>query len=85
MAKIFVLTYSSFSQEDNELYSETIGLYPTEDEARETMQNDIENGLIEDNGETMDDWDIETTHAEYEDDFYHKHYKIETINIKFEC
>jgi hypothetical protein len=77
MKKIYVLTYSSYSHEDHDLYSETIGIFQTEDEAREKMKQDIEFGLVEDNDETMSDWDIETTHAEFDNDYYSKRYKID--------
>ena len=76
--KIWALSYASIYSDD-ELYTETIGLYDSKDDAFKAMKDyvsfDIKDGDIEDN------WKINDMTADYVDDFSmtRKSYRINSL------
>ena len=76
--KIWALSYASIDSDD-ELYTATIGLYESKDDAfKEMMDNvsfDIKDGDVEDN------WKINDETADYVDDFWitRKSYRIDSL------
>lgn len=76
--KIWALSYASIYSDD-ELYTETIGLYESKDDAFKAMKDyvsfDIKDGDIEDN------WKINDMTADYVDDFSitRKSYRINSL------
>ena len=76
--KIWALSYASIDSDD-ELYTATIGLYDSKDEAvnamKDNVSSDIEDGDIEDN------WKINDNTADYVDDFSmtRKSYRINSL------
>ena len=76
--KIWALSYASIDSDD-ELYTATIGLYESKDDAfKEMMDNvsfDIKDGDVEDN------WKINDETADYVDDFSNrtKSYRINSL------
>ena len=76
--KIWALSYASIDSDD-ELYTATIGLYESKDDAfkemKENVSFDIKDGDIEDN------WKINDETADYVDDFSNrrKSYRINSL------
>ena len=76
--KIWALSYASIYSDD-ELYTATIGLYDSKDDAFKAMKDyvsfDIKDGDIEDN------WKINDKAADYVDDFSNtrKSYRINSL------
>ena len=76
--QLWALSYASIDSDDN-LYTETIGLYESKDDAfkemKDNVSSDIEDGDIEDN------WKINDKTADYVDDFSmtRKSYRINSL------
>ena len=76
--QLWALSYASIDSDDN-LYTETIGLYDNKDDAFKAMKDnvsyDIKDGDIEDN------WKINGKTADYVDDFSmtRKSYRINSL------
>lgn len=76
--QLWALSYASIYSDD-ELYTETIGLYDSKDDAFKAMKDyvsfDIKDGDIEDN------WKINDMTADYVDDFSitRKSYRINSL------
>ena len=76
--QLWALSYASIDSDDN-LYTETIGLYESNDDAFKAMKDnvsyDIKDGDIEDN------WKINGKTADYVDDFSmtRKSYRINSL------
>lgn len=79
--KVFVLSYASFSCVDYQIYSETVGLYKTEEEAVKAMRKNVAQDIKDGDGE--DDWDIYSLSAEYNNDYSdeYKCYKIKEMAL----
>lgn len=72
----FILLFVSINSDD-ELWQEIIGVYDTEEEAHNAMEEDI-NEYLGENGETLEEWKIKATSAKYHIPFssVQKQYKI---------
>lgn len=77
--KIYVLSYASFSAEDGELFTDTLGLYDTEDKAIEAMEQNVQSDI--EDGDDEDFWSINGNTADYVDDFAneYKSYKVKLV------
>lgn len=56
--KIYAVAYASFSIEDNEIYTETIGVFNTLDEAKKTLEKDYKAVRNEDFSSYEDDAEL---------------------------
>lgn len=74
--KIYALSYASFSGEDSELYTCTIGAYGTYEEAEEAMKQNVKEDI--EGGDDEDNWDVNGNQATYSDDFSNE-YKAYSI------
>lgn len=79
--KVFVLSYASFSCVDYQIYSETLGIYSTEEEAITAMQINLTQDIKD--GDSEDDWDVYPLSAEYNNDYSddYKCYKIKEMAL----
>lgn len=79
--KLFALSYASFDCCDYVIYSDTLGIYQTEEDAIKAMQEYITRDIKE--GDYEDDWSVDTLSAFYSDgngDVY-KCYDIKEFNM----
>lgn len=79
--KLFVLTYASFSCVDCQIFSDTIGVFATKEEAVRAMDVNVHQDL--EDGDEDDYWDINEMSADYSNDFSdeYKTYSIKEITI----
>lgn len=79
--KLFALSYASFDCSDYVIYSDTLGIYQTEENAIKAMREYITQDIKE--GDYEDDWSVDTLSAFYSDgsgDVY-KCYDIKEFNV----
>lgn len=79
--KLFALSYASFDCCDYVIYSDTLGIYQTEEDAIKAMREYITRDIKE--GDDEDDWNVDTLSAFYSDgngDVY-KCYDIKEFNM----
>lgn len=79
--KLFALSYASFDCNDYVIYSDTLGIYQTEEDAIKAMREYITRDIKE--GDDEDDWSVDTLSAFYSDgngDVY-KCYDIKEFNV----
>ena len=76
--KIWALSYASIDSDDK-LYTATIGLYESKDEAVNAMKDNISSDIMY--GDFEDNWYIHDETADYVDDFSitRKSYRINSL------
>ena len=76
--KIWALSYASIDSDD-ELYTATIGLYKSKDEAVNAMKDNVSSDI--EDGDIEDKWKINDKAADYVDDFSNtrKLYRINSL------
>lgn len=79
--KLFVLSYASFSCNDYQIFSDTIGVYTTKEDAFRAMKHNVELDISD--GDNVEDWGVSDLDAEYRNDFSddYKTYHIKEINV----
>lgn len=75
MTYVYTLIYSSYCKDEDDLYSDVIGIYSSKEEATNAMNRDIK---ICD-GEHYDDWEFHEYFADFSNDEFTKHYVITQI------
>lgn len=76
--QLWALSYASIDSDDN-LYTETIGLYESNDDAFKAMKDNVSSDIKD--GDIEDNWKINDKTAEYVDDFSitRKSYRINLL------
>ena len=76
--KIWALSYASIDSDD-ELYTATIGLYDSEEDAFKAMKDNVSTDIKD--GDIEDKWKINDKTADYVDDFSNtrKSYRINSL------
>jgi hypothetical protein len=76
--QLWALSYASIDFDD-ELYTETIGLYESKDDAFKAMKDNISSDIKD--GDIEDNWKINGNTADYVDDFSmtRKSYRINSL------
>ena len=76
--KIWALSYASIDSDDN-LYTATIGLYESSDDAFKAMKDNVSSDIKD--GDIEDKWKINDKTADYVDDFSNtrKSYRINSL------
>ena len=76
--KIWALSYASIDSDD-ELYTATIGLYESRDDAFKAMKDNVSSDIKD--GDIEDKWKINDKTADYVDDFSNtrKSYRINSL------
>ena len=76
--QLWALSYASIDSDDN-LYTETIGLYESKDDAFKAMKDNISSDIKD--GDFEDNWKINGNTADYVDDFSitRKSYRINSL------
>lgn len=76
--KIWALSYASIDSDD-ELYTATIGLYDSEEDAFKAMKDNVSTDIKD--GDIEDKWKINDKTADYIDDFSNtrKSYRINSL------
>ena len=76
--KIWALSYASIDSDD-ELYTATIGLYESRDDAFKAMKDNVSSDIKD--GDIEDKWKINDKTADYIDDFSNtrKSYRINSL------
>ena len=76
--KIWALSYASIDSDDN-LYTATIGLYESSDDAFKAMKDNVSSDIKD--GDIEDKWKINDKTADYVDDFSNtrKSYRINLL------
>ena len=76
--KIWALSYASIDSDD-ELYTATIGLYDSSDDAFKAMKDNVSSDIKD--GDIEDKWKINDKAADYVDDFSNtrKSYRINSL------
>ena len=76
--KIWALSYASIDSDD-ELYTATIGLYESSDDAFKAMKDNVSSDIKD--GDIEDKWKINDKTADYVDDFSNtrKSYRINSL------
>lgn len=76
--KIWALSYASIDSDD-ELYTATIGLYDSEEDAFKAMKDNVSTDIKD--GDIEDKWKINDKTADYVDDFSmtRKSYRINSL------
>ena len=76
--QLWALSYASIDSDDN-LYTETIGLYESKDDAFKAMKDNISSDIKD--GDIEDNWKINGNTADYVDDFSmtRKSYRINSL------
>ena len=76
--QLWALSYASIDGDD-ELYTETIGLYESSDDAFKAMKDNVSSDIKD--GDIEDKWKINDKAAEYVDDFSNtrKSYRINSL------
>ena len=76
--QLWALSYASIDFDD-ELYTETIGLYESKDDAFKAMKDNISSDIKD--GDFEDNWKINGNSADYVDDFSmtRKSYRINSL------
>ena len=76
--QLWALSYASIDGDD-ELYTETIGLYESSDDAFKAMKDNVSSDIKD--GDIEDKWKINDKAADYVDDFSNtrKSYRINSL------
>ena len=76
--QLWALSYASIDSDDN-LYTETIGLYESKDDAFKAMKDNVSSDIKD--GDIEDKWKINDKTADYVDDFSNtrKSYRINSL------
>lgn len=76
--QLWALSYASIDGDD-ELYTETIGLYESSDDAFKAMKDNVSSDIKD--GDIEDKWKINDKTADYVDDFSNtrKSYRINSL------
>ena len=75
--KLYILSYASFSCSDYQIFSDTIGVYTTKEDAISALRMNLTSDIM--GGDDENDWDVSEMDAEYNND-YSDEYK--TYHIK---
>ena len=75
--KLYVLSYASFSCLDYQIFSDTLGVYPTKEDAIAALIMNVGDDIAD--GDDENDWEVSEMDAEYSND-YSDEYK--TYHIK---
>lgn len=78
--KVYVLSYGSCDT-DEELYVETLGVFSTFEDAKKTMERNINEDIADGYGDKFGHWKRDENSAYFFSDFSEKMYRIEEKKI----
>lgn len=79
--KLYVLSYASFSRADYQIFSDTLGVYTTKEDAIAALRMNLTSDIV--GGDEEDDWDVSEMDAEYKNDYSdeYKTYHIKELKV----